>query len=73
MKVPMKMNHMGHIEIWKNEENKDAGKEADLYLQTEADIQAMIEEIGPDSTREITNGWTILDQEIDDMWFGDNQ
>lgn len=68
MKVQMLMDHSGHIHIWINESDKNSGKEADLVLSSQVDISAMISDIGPDSSRELCNGWTIVDQEIDPMW-----
>lgn len=68
MKAIIKMNSYGHLEIWSCEKDKNTGREAELYLQSEVDVNALLDEIGLDSSRELRNGWTIYDQEIDSNW-----
>lgn len=70
MEVTMKMNRMGHIEVWKGD---STNKEADLYIQLESDVETIKNEIGKEWARELNGGWAVVGRQIDDLWFGDSE
>jgi len=70
MKVTLKKDKQGNIQVWLGEPINTDDHTCDLYLQSYRDIKAITEEISEQVMRELNSGWTVYGVDIDDMWIG---
>lgn len=64
--VTMKMNSMGHLEVWQGD--NESG-ESDLYFQVDTDIEAVLEDLTQEERDELEGGWTIKTTNFNDEYF----
>lgn len=74
------MNSMGHLHIWKGSKNPIQvakynwtvdGKESDLYIQNDTDIETMLDYLSPDERERLESGWSVVTNKIPSDYFGD--
>jgi hypothetical protein len=68
MKIRWKYNRFGHVEVW--DESKQMPREADVYVQTEEDVNAFFDSIGMSIVEVNIDDWDYA--EIEPEWFEDD-
>ena len=72
-------NSMGHLLIWKGKHKPLQvskynftvdGKESDLYIQNQADVESLLENLPPEEKEGVENGYTVITKNIPSEYFG---
>jgi len=75
MIATIKQNKMGHLHVWLGDVNVSQsgkynflsdGKESDLYIQNEGDIESFLNDINSDEAEMISNGYTVTTEILND-------
>ena len=75
MLATIKQNKIGHLHVWFGDVNiievskynyLSNGKESDLYIQNEGDIQSFLDDIDSDVVEMISNGYTVTTEILND-------
>jgi len=75
MLATIKKNKIGHLHVWLGDVNVSQsgkynflsdGKESDLYIQNEGDIQSFLDDINSDVVEMISNGYTVTTEILND-------
>ena len=75
MLATIKQNKIGHLHVWFGNVNiievskynyLSDGKESDLYIQNEGDIQSFLDDIDSDIVEMISNGYTVTTEILND-------
>ena len=75
MIATIKQNKIGHLHVWFGNVNiievskynfLSDGKESDLYIQNEGDIQSFLDDIDSDVVEMISNGYTVTTEILND-------
>jgi len=77
--VTIKQNEMGHLHIWRGrvvpyavgKHFKANGKEADLYVQADGDIDAILCFLPKDEREDVKAGWTVVTEWVSERHFGE--
>jgi hypothetical protein len=75
MIATIKQNKMGHLHVWLGDVNVSQsgkynflsdGKESDLYIQNESDIESFLDDINSDDAKIICDGYTVKTEVFDE-------
>lgn len=66
--VTVRVNRMGHIEMWKGKGSQGAAP-ADVYLQVDTDVSALLESLPSSQREDAVNGWAVRTHFVSDEYF----
>lgn len=75
MIATIKQNKIGHLHVWFGDVNiievskynyLSNGKESDLYIQNESDIESFLDDINSDDAKMICDGYTVKTEVFDE-------
>jgi ATP-dependent Zn protease len=75
MLATIKQNKISHLHVWLGDVNVSQsgkynflsdGKESDLYIQNQSDIESFLDDIDSDVVEMISNGYTVTTEILND-------
>ena len=80
--VTIQMNKMGHLHVWKGEQDPQQtgkynyhaqGKESDIYIQNENEVQSILRDLKPDEVEHLEKGFPVVSRNFPDDYFMANE